>query len=806
MRLLDIRLCPFAGLTDKRIVFGPRLTVVRGDNEAGKSTVFRALASVLFARTDLTPARLRDFTRPILPIGGGDTVAVEICFEHEGGKYQLRRQWGGAGSAARLTLPDGSIISQETTVVERLKSMLGATEGTYRSVLLTYQSELGHTLKTLSDDGETTRALGDLLTSAVQETDGVSIEGFKAKLQAECEEYYSHWDSARGGPESGRGIQNPWRKSVGRVLKAWYEKETCRQAWTQAKETEDRVDELNARLAAANAECGALQAYIKTHGAAAESVSKRQTITAQEELLAEQFRKLKQANMEWPQLEQAIGDLDQRRQTLETLRERLTREADAARLADAQRHIREQFTRVEGRQKQLSDARTAFGAIPVLDADTMKTIAGLAARGRELQARLAGGHLKARLTVSQPLTVALQCGAGALSTEQVQPGHPRDLAADGTFRIEHDQWTLEVEAGTGDFPGIAREFEESSAALTELLKTHGAVDEDEARRLHTDYERARQAVVAAEKNLSDELAGKTFDELEASAAASRDAGAARPLADVTADQARNIMELENLHKDLVAKNGRIEALKSTYGDQDSLLDAVGELKIRQKNLAKQRDALPPLPPGVTDAAAFVAEYQNKVDDLKRLLSEKSSLEIDIAGIRLLDNSAEELEALYREADETFNATLRKAAVITRIQKAVEEVEDDAASTDPYAGLKADVERYVAQMTDNRYERIQATGALPSGFIRQDGELIGAELLSTGTKDVLGLALRLAMSRHFLGEQKGFLVMDDPLVDMDLRRQAAAAAALAEHSRTMQVVVFTCHPAHADLLGGTAVEL
>ncbi len=44
-----------------------------------------------------------------------------------------------------------------------------------------------------------------------------------------------------------------------------------------------------------------------------------------------------------------------------------------------------------------------------------------------------------------------------------------------------------------------------------------------------------------------------------------------------------------------------------------------------------------------------------------------------------------------------------------------------------------------------------------------------QLLSVGPRDELALAVRLAMARRFLKEGGGFLLLDDPLVDLDPRR-------------------------------------
>ena len=51
-----------------------------------------------------------------------------------------------------------------------------------------------------------------------------------------------------------------------------------------------------------------------------------------------------------------------------------------------------------------------------------------------------------------------------------------------------------------------------------------------------------------------------------------------------------------------------------------------------------------------------------------------------------------------------------------------------------------------------------------------------------------------------------MLLDDPLVDMDPERQKAAAAALKAFATRRQLIVFTCHPATAALLGAQPIML
>jgi DNA repair exonuclease SbcCD ATPase subunit len=170
-----------------------------------------------------------------------------------------------------------------------------------------------------------------------------------------------------------------------------------------------------------------------------------------------------------------------------------------------------------------------------------------------------------------------------------------------------------------------------------------------------------------------------------------------------------------------------------------------------------------------------------------------------------EQSSEELAAGLAEAEAGLAAALRRGEALQRIEKVAEGI---AGASDAAVGtaVRADLEKTLAAMTGGRYAAVEMEGTLPSGVVATGEVPVGRKLLSAGTADSLALALRLVMARHFLAKAGGFMAMDDPLVEMDPSRQRAAAAALREFAAERQLVVFTCHPATAELLGGTLVEL
>jgi exonuclease SbcC len=222
---------------------------------------------------------------------------------------------------------------------------------------------------------------------------------------------------------------------------------------------------------------------------------------------------------------------------------------------------------------------------------------------------------------------------------------------------------------------------------------------------------------------------------------------------------------------------------------------------RVKELEGKLAAFAPLPSGFTDGATFLAAFKKAERDLTSLRVELTELEGKKSGLeqRAGDQTAEELAVLVKDADGAFAAVQRRAAALDRIVTAAEGLVGPGGAV-LYDGIRARLEKTLSVIR-GREARVEMDGPLPAGLAGDGERAVGWDLLSAGTRDVLALALRLAMADYFLGDADGFLMMDDPLVDMDPERQAAAAEALRSFAGKRQLLVFTCHPATAELLAG-----
>jgi len=59
---------------------------------------------------------------------------------------------------------------------------------------------------------------------------------------------------------------------------------------------------------------------------------------------------------------------------------------------------------------------------------------------------------------------------------------------------------------------------------------------------------------------------------------------------------------------------------------------------------------------------------------------------------------------------------------------------------------------------------------------------------------------------FLDDRKNFIIMDDPLVDLDPDRQSRSADAVKQFAKHKQIILLTCHPSHANILSGHQIHL
>ena len=210
MRIVGIVLHPFAGLS-RSFSFVPGLNVIHGPNEAGKSTLARAIQAALFIWPP-ERGRLPQQIADLLPIGE-KTSRVHLEALVDGETLHLDRAWG-AERAAQMRLGRAGAITDTDTIRQCVVESLGVTEGTFNNVLFAGQSQLGAALDALTRQG-LDADLKDILRRAAMQTDGVSIEKLGSLLQRRSGEYFGPVGAGSGTSRGEPGDRQPVEEAGG---------------------------------------------------------------------------------------------------------------------------------------------------------------------------------------------------------------------------------------------------------------------------------------------------------------------------------------------------------------------------------------------------------------------------------------------------------------------------------------------------------------------------------------------------------------------------------------------------------------
>jgi exonuclease SbcC len=808
--LRRLRLHPFGCFADSEIAFTPGLNVVLGPNEAGKSTIFRAVRHALLVRAKLAKRDVPEHLDPYLPVAGGDTIRVELEFDAKDGRHVLRRRWG-AKPGSELVLPGGGSLFDEEAIQARLRELLPAGRGTVANILMTEQARLAQTLEVLQDEKKAKEAvhdLADIMRRAVQATGGVNVDRFLERLGRDAEAAWSRWDRRLDGPEAGRGAENRWKRDVGVVLQAWYDQDDARAALAAAQEREVRLDEVNARLGSGREELGRCEELVKSGAASARDARERREVEANLRTAAADAAALAKVAAEWPLLAARAEELGRAEAEEAPRRAALEAEHAAAQLADSARSLREKQERVTRRKAQLDEAATALAGVPRLERRHLDEIRKAAADLARAEASAGAGMLTATVGGRAETEIVVQEDFGGEDRRKLAPGRTVRLRGAERIRIVHREMEIEIRSGAQDAGDRAERLRAARASLKALLEGHGVASLDEAEERARVFDARTADLRAAEKNLSDELAGESLETLlQRVAALAPVPRGLRPLAAVAAER-QGMLERAGArtreHSDL---SRRLGDMQREHGSPEKLHEQLAAQKAREAELAaKLRDAAP-LPPGYADAEAFIKAFEAARERAATLRGElagqeelKQSLERDAPEL-----SPEELALRAEEARLAFKAVHRRAEALDRVlakARALQGTDGQAM----FSQMNDRLSGILSAMTLGRHREVAMEGALPTGLGDASGARVRWDQLSTGTKDSLALALRLAMASYFLADTDGFVLMDDPLVDMDPDRQAAAAGALRDFASGRQLVLLTCHPGAVDLLGGNLIRL
>ena len=701
MILSTLQVTSFGALTAMGIELKPGLNVILGPNEAGKSTLFRALQHLLLTPVNLNKRSFQELIQPLLPVGGGDTVSCALEFRVGNESYRLEKSWG-AKSAAELLLPDGSRLTDATAVEARLLTLLPVHPGTMRTVLLTRQSGLATTLEELRTEKETMYGLSDLLHHSVLETDGVSVGRFQETLERRYQEYLKHWDLQRQRPERKRGGEVRWTRERGTVLEAYYALEDAESRFQEIKDKEASYGAITDQLEICARELAVKQERLNSIEPGAKDAEKRSILEAR---LKETELSLKEAQSHYESwtknlirrdaLERELPELEQSVQALELEKNRTQAYLN-------RKDLMERFRRIQARRERLEQAEAELSSLLPLARQQLDRLRESAAEIERLQAALQAGNLSLIFHAREAVEVSIQRDVQPAVEQHLAAGKSLTVEAAGKIELRHPNWTLEVYSGQGEFKEIAEQYEQAQThptALLEKLKVSSVEEAAEASRRYEDRcTEARTAKAVYEQ----ELGNDSFEALEATCGEAPDMPPPREQSQVLEELVGKRNQLQRLQCEVEEVRRSLESLHAKYGDKEILFARIAELGSIQREISEKTTGLAPLPEGYTETQSLLDHYNQLAAEVQSLTQTRIRLESDCrnAEASLPDESSEEAAGRMEDVREQFNSQLRKAEVLVRIQEATSELLEqlDQGIYEPFTTL---VSRYLATLSSDR---------------------------------------------------------------------------------------------------------
>ena len=808
MIIHSLKLDPFAGISEKKIDFKKDLNVVLGPNEAGKSTLLNALRLVLFVPTDCGKRIFKEEIADFMPLAGGDTIRVGLNFRIGKQDYSVTKSWGYSKQDSELRLPGGGLSRNAQEVQEELQKLLVLSRGTSDSVLFGAQSRLGYTYDSVEGDSATMQDLASILRQAVFETEGVSIEQLGDAIDRSFDEYFNRWERDPRRPEGNRGIDYPWKKEVGRILEAYYRRERLKQQMQDAQEYEDEIGDLVKTVQKYLIELEELQAYVKENQKIVTDVKQRQVLVAQRDASKTREKTLLEASKRWSKTIDERNSMQSDLKTLEKNRRALQKEMDKVLAYESNKGRLEQYKRASKRKGDLEKKQSALLKMKVIEERDYKELKKLNTQLVTLETSLRAGKLALTMTAKKAMSFSVSKDFEKETQHRLGARKSLELSAGGQVQIDHDHWTLKVKSGDINFDDLKKSVDDVSNRYGALLKHLGVSDLDSAGKAYDSYQDQRKLVAGLQEQLEDILDGETYEELEKLAKKISRTKAPARASGLVGEKLGNIKnEISNSEKKTKALTQTLSGLEKEYRSQDELLGLLVNERAELKRTEMELKKLKPLPKSVKDPDQFIEEYDRKQHTAQEKERELNSLRIEKAQMEAQApaETREEIQSQLTQAELEFTRVEKEGEAISEIRGTFLKIEAemDSQTLDPWLEELGEV---LEPLTANRYRQIDLSEADSGRALRADGLAIPFVLLSIGTKVGLGLALRLSMARYFLKDSDGFLVLDDPLVDMDPDRQSAAVKVIQNFAREKQVIVMTCHPDHAGLLGGYTVAL
>ncbi len=818
MILRTLHLRRFGRFIDSEWEFAAGLTVIRGPNEAGKSTMREAIARLLLPENRVHYDN--DEIRRWITWGRDQRSVLECSFDARGDRYELLRDF--ESERAELRCPgSGEVITDEPAVAERMFELLGiASRDVYETTACLAQQEFVRL------------QAGEKVAQLLQQT--VVGAGGETGAQEVLDELDSELGSLNRGLTRHAKNPGPVRSLLDRIEKLSQKIGHLRPITEAAVEAQDAIERARDRMTEIDEELAQAQRI-------RERAEERRELEEELAAVSEDFQELDARARKARDLQQRIAAIDERLSDLPKITreqtEKLAKLVDEAKLAaeaipemaakaeDAASKAQEALDEIEAAEGQVPDeelvdrARDLERDIEATRKDVEEARTGLERAEEDLEAaRAAGRAQRSWIAAAGALVVA---GAGlALGLGQMWPWI---IAAVGLVagvlgatrgpRIAVEEAEQRRDDAAAKLERLREETQQIEEELAKLLHTANAADVDalvECRRdARETLETAREVHAAAKAVAADAAEQAERAEQQAEIAQARLEHELEELGADTEEEffqaAREVFDLREERERLVSE------LDGTLGDRDlsEIEEMLSELSSDRMGLRQKLDS-----EEMAFAELDAESFEELISRIESLQAEREQLQKRIQQSQGAANHPDaDPERLRRLEEQRAAAEERLERVRERrdaIQLAHELLTEAHEQTLEGAidVLEPRTSELLGRITGGRYCRVQFDHSTLAPRVHSDekGQPVDPDReLSCATREQVYLAARLALTHLLWPDECPPIMLDDPFVNFDPVRRCEAVEMVQDVARTHQVLLFTCNDLY-DAAADRVVEL
>jgi len=793
----------FGCLGEREFEFTGGLNIIRGPNEAGKSTLQAALLTVLFQKADTTSQSVHRWQS----WGAKNLFAITLEFTAVGQRWRLEKNFAGK-EVCLGDLDSGEEWTDHSKVQDEIAQLLGTgSQDIYESTAAIRQQQI----TVLEAGGE----LSDLLQQSVSgSAAGVSVSDIIGQL-----------DKALTGLR--RGLERVAPVNPGPLHLIQEEIARLEGEIRELEETGGKVTQARQELRDAEAQIEQLEPQIAQAEQLMEKIERCGKLEKQLTGLESEWLRLHQDVERIEQLNREIAELNDKVEQLplvsaeegEKVKDLV---AAIGRVEGEIESFQERWNTLHGQQEQLAaEAKELVGEES--PRELLDRAVGLQDEQRAVQVKIDGFEQELhgvqqgltnrdtrRIRVAMGVLLALVGGAGVLISSPwwlflALVGIA--LAATGLFGTRPESAAVQFERReqiNSDLKDAYEQRQQLDEKLQELLAEAGAEDVTGLSGLLSDLSDRQNKLVASIEAVEEAQQQASSDREEAKAA----------LDQLLSDRFSGSDELLDAHQQRQQLQGEIdkkqERRQGILGSQqlEEIKKQLGALALERATVKQQLES-PEL--AHIDLDTFdIERLRNDLEDNKeelrafagkhreaRFVIEHSDFDPE-QQLRAQERfcAAQDRQQRLEQKDQVYDLT--KEVLAEAYQETLSRTRE---LVEPHL---ADL---LAPMTEGRYNQVRLTADefAPQVVSPDKGKEARADELSWATREQVYLAARLALTRALWPDEGPPLLLDDPLVNFDERRYAATMNLLANFGQDRQILFFTCS-ADFDSCADRIVEL